>query len=423
MQTFLIEGGHPLQGEVTISGNKNAALPIIAATVLTDEPCTLNNLPAIRDVEVMLQLLQSLGKTVERKGRNEVRISGDIDKTTLDEQLAGQLRASILFLGPLLARAGEATLPPPGGCVIGRRGLETHFEALQSLGALFEPLESGFRAEAAERRRGGTIFLVEPSVTATENALLLAAAIPEKTVIENAACEPHVVDLARVLTKMGASVTGAGTNRIEIRGASPLCGFSHEIVADHIEAATFAIAAACLHSEITIHRAEAVHLRMPAYYWRQMGMAFRFEGERVLHIQPGRLHAPERKVQVAPWPGLPTDLLSPMIVLATQCRGTTLCHDWMFESRMYFVDKLISMGANITVCDPHRVLVSGPTLLRGQTLSSPDIRAGIALLIAALAARGRSEIRHAELIDRGYERIDERLRRLGAQIERKTARP
>ncbi len=422
MQTFIIEGGHPLQGEVTVAGNKNAALPIIAATVLTDEPCILTNLPAIRDVEVMLQLLQSLGKTVERLDRNAVRIHGDIRTTSLDESLAGQLRASILFLGALLARAGEATLPPPGGCVIGRRGLETHFEALQPLGAVFESLESGFRA-TLPRPTAGDLFLVEPSVTATENALLLAAAIPGKTVIENAACEPHVVDLAQVLVKMGARLTGAGTNRIEIEGSAHLGGFEHDIVADHIEAATFAIAAACLQSEIVIHRAESAHLRMPAYYWQQMGMDFRFEPGRVLHIRPARLRAPARKIQVAPWPGFPTDLLSPMIVLATQAEGTTLCHDWMFESRMYFVDKLIAMGANITVCDPHRVLVSGPTLLRGQTLSSPDIRAGIALLIAALRARGRSEIRHAELIDRGYEAIDERLRRLGSRIERQAAQP
>ncbi len=417
MSKFLIEGKNPLAGEIRVAGNKNAALPIIAATVLTDEECVLENLPWIRDVEAMLALLQDLGKTVEHVAPGVVRIRGAITKFAPGQTLVRKLRASILYLGALLARTGEAEIVPPGGCVIGRRGLEGHFEALAALGARIEIRAHDYRAQLLAPH-AAKIFLHEPSVTVTENALLLAAAIAGESVIANAACEPHVTDLAQVLIKMGATIHGAGSNQLNIIGAQKLCGFTHRVMPDHIEAGTFAIAAACTHGHVLIHEAQQEHLQMTALYMQRFGMRFEFKDEQTLEVLPSELHAPATKVQVGIWPGFPTDLMSPLIVLATQAQGTTLCHDWMYESRMFFVDKLIAMGARITLCDPHRVLVSGPTALRGQELSSPDIRAGIALVIAALAARGRSAIERAELVDRGYEDIVARLGRLGAKIMR-----
>jgi UDP-N-acetylglucosamine 1-carboxyvinyltransferase len=418
MSHFIIAGGAPLSGEVTIAGNKNAALPIIAATVLTDSECVIENMPDIRDVDAMLEILADLGKSVERKTQRTVRISGAIDKSQPDEALVSKLRASILYLGALLARVGEAELAPPGGCVIGRRGVESHFEALVALGAKIESDPEQYAAKMV-KVHPAHIFLSEPSVTATENAMLLAAAIPGETVIENAACEPHVGDLGEVLEKMGAQVKGIGTNRLSIHGATKLAGFTHRIVPDHIEAGTFAIAAACTKGELVIRDVRPDHLHMAKYSLRQTGIELDYFEPATMAVKLTRLKAPARKIQVGTWPGFPTDLMSPMIVLATQTEGTTLCHDWMYESRMFFIDKLIAMGAQITLCDPHRVLVSGPTPLRGQRLSSPDIRAGIALVIAALAAKGTSTIGNAELIDRGYENIVERLSALGARIERK----
>lgn len=417
MSKFLIEGKIPLAGEIRVAGNKNAALPIIAATVLTEQECVLENLPAIRDVEVMFSLLQDLGKSVERLGPGAVRVRGEITKFIPNPGLVRQLRASILYMGALLARAGEAELVPPGGCVIGRRGIEGHFEALSALGARFEVREHDYRAQLSSPRPA-KIFLTEPSVTVTENAMLLAAAIPGETVIANAACEPHVTDLAQVLVKMGASIQGAGSNHLIINGAKTPRGFTHRIMPDHIEAGTFAIAAACTRGHVIIHDARQEHLQMTTLYLQRLGMNLSFKDEKTLEALPSELYAPSAKMQVGIWPGFPTDLMSPLIVLATQAHGTTLCHDWMYESLMFFVDKLIAMGARITLCDPHRVLVSGPAALRGQELSSPDIRAGIALVIAALAARDRSVIDRAELVDRGYEDIVSRLGNLGAKITR-----
>lgn len=417
MSNFIIEGGAPLSGEVTIAGNKNAALPIIAATVLTDQECVLENVPDIRDVDAMLNILADLGKSVERKTQSTVRISGDINKFQPDEALVSKLRASILYLGALLARFGEAKLAPPGGCVIGRRGVGSHFEALSALGAKIESDTDQYAAKMI-KKHPARIFLSEPSVTATENALLLAAAIAGETVIENAASEPHVGDLGEVLIKMGAQVKGLGTNRLSIHGGTKLAGFNHRIVPDHIEAGTFAIAAACTKGELVIRDVRPDHLHMTKFYLGQTGIELDCFDPAAMAVKFSQLKAPARKIQVGTWPGFPTDLMSPMIVLATQTEGTTLCHDWMYESRMFFIDKLIAMGAQITLCDPHRVLVSGPTPLRGQRLSSPDIRAGIALVIAALAAKGTSTIGNAELVDRGYENIVERLKKLGAKIER-----
>ena len=418
MAKFIIEGGKKLEGEITISGNKNAALPILAATILTDEECIIENLPAIKDVDTMLALLRDVGKTVNQLHGNHVSIKGAITKSTPDRALVDKMRASILLLGPLLARSGEATLGPPGGCVIGRRAVGTHFDALSALGASIMTDGGNYEAKI-ENPKPAEIFLDEVSVTATENVLLLAASIPGETSIDNAACEPHVGDLAEVLKKMGASVHGADSNSMSISGSKNLHGFTHRIVPDHIEVGTLMIAGACTQGRLIIRDVRPAHLRMMMIYFERMNMKFKFIDGTTLELLPAELISPSRKFQTRPWPGFPTDLMSPLIVLATQAQGITLCHDWMFESRMFFVDKLIAMGANVTLCDPHRVLVYGPTQLRGQKLSSPDLRAGAALVVAALAARGVSTIENAELIDRGYEDLIPRLQKVGAKIERR----
>ncbi len=417
MSKFLITGGKKLAGDFFVAGNKNAALPILAATVLTDEPCLICNVPQITDVATMLALLQDLGKTVEPVGSNEVRIAGAVTKSVLDNALVQKLRASILFLGPLLAKTGAATLAPPGGCVIGRRAVGTHFEALTALGAHIIGTEEYYEA-TLKNSRANAIFLDEVSVTATENAMMCAAAIAGETVIENAACEPHVADLAVVLEKMGAEILGEGSNRLVIHGRRNLRGFEHRLAPDYVEAGTMIIASACTRGHVFIYEAQPTHLRPMLIYLERLGVQAKFCEASTLEVFPSPLNAASLKIQTRPWPGFPTDLMSPLIVLATQAQGMALCHDWMYESRMFFVDKLIAMGANITQCDPHRVIVIGPTQLRAQTLSSPDIRAGIALVIAALCASGTSTIDNVELIDRGYEDIVARLKKLGAEIAR-----
>jgi UDP-N-acetylglucosamine 1-carboxyvinyltransferase len=417
MAKFIIEGKHHLQGEITVAGNKNAALPIIAATVLTDELCIIENLPEISDVKIMLDILKHLEKKVILEGSHLCKISGTINQSKIEAGFASFLRASVLYLSVLLARAGEINLAPPGGCVIGRRNIDQHLDVIKRLGAEVEIHEQGYFA-VLKKSKPANIFLKEASVTATENAMLLAAAIPGITVIDNAACEPHIVDLSVVLQKMGVKINGAGTNRVQIEGKTKLSGFQHRIIPDHIEAGTLTIAAACTRSEIVIHDAYQNHFYMIEYYLKNMGVNLKFLDEKTLRVRPAKLTASIKKIQAGLWPSFPTDLMSPMIVLATQAHGTILCHDWLYESRMFFVDKLIVMGAQIIQCDPHRVIVTGPTELRGQELSSPDIRAGIALVIAALSATGSSIIDRADLIDRGYEDIAKRLSGLGAKIKR-----
>ncbi len=417
MAKFIINGETSLKGEITTAGNKNAALPIIAATLLTEEKCILKNIPEIADVHVMFQLLQSLGKTVTQLQPNIYQIEGRINSTKIPFELGSRLRASILLLGGLLPTTGEIFLPPPGGCVIGKRKLDAHLDLVKAFGAQFMSDGSFFQFQL-KQPVASHILLKEASVTATANALLIAAAIPGKTIIENAASEPHIVDLCHVLQKMGAQIEGVKSNLLTLIGAKKLAGFEHEIVPDHIEAATWAITAACLQSELIIHQAWQEHLQMITYHLKQMNVNLQFLDPFTLKISPSKLISKAGKVQVGLWPGFPTDLMSPMIVLASQAQGMTLCHDWMYESRMFFIDKLSVMGAQVVLCDPHRVIVHGPSKLKGQELSSPDIRAGIALVIAAMAASGKSEIDRIELIDRGFEKVDERLRAIGADIKR-----
>jgi UDP-N-acetylglucosamine 1-carboxyvinyltransferase len=417
MSKFIINGQQKLSGEITVAGNKNASLPIIAATILTDEECILENVPDISDVHAMLDIVRDLGKKITKLSENSYAIAGPVSKSAPDTELVQKLRASILFFGALIGKTGQAQIAPPGGCVIGRRQISPHFEALSDMGVSIKIDDDYFGK--IKQFNDSHIFLREASVTATENALLVAASSTKTTVIENAACEPHVADMAVVLQKMGAQIKGIGSNKMEIVGSKLLKGFRHAVSSDFIESGTFAILAAATQSSLVIKGIEQSHMNMTGYFLQKMGVGIKYsDNGKSMQIIPGKLTSPGRKIQVGLWPGFPTDLMSPMIVIATQAEGTTLCHDWMFESRMFFVDKLISMGANITLCDPHRVLVTGPGKLKSQTLSSPDIRAGIALVIAALIAEGESTIGNAELVDRGYQRIVKRLTDIGAVIKR-----
>jgi UDP-N-acetylglucosamine 1-carboxyvinyltransferase len=420
---FLVQGGRQLRGTVRPAGNKNAALPILAATVLADGPVELDNIPRIRDVETMLALLVDLGATAEWTGPNAVRVDArGVKPKPLDPALCAKIRASILLAGPLLARFGSVTLPPPGGDVIGRRRVDTHFLALEHLGA---SVMVGDRYELeAKTLKGDDIFLDEPSVTGTENALMAAVMARGRTVLRNAACEPHVQDLARALVAMGAEITGIGSNIYIVEGGRPLVGTKYTIGPDHIEIGSFIGLAAVTNGDVTIEPVRSEDLRSTILGFERLGIRPRIEGAR-LSVSPGQErrirpdlggHVP--KLEDGPWPAFPADVMSTTIVTATQCSGMLLVFEKMFESRLFFVDKLIGMGARIVLCDPHRAVISGPSALKGGTVESPDIRAGMAMLLAALAAEGPSTIHNVGQIERGYERIDERLRALGAEIER-----
>jgi UDP-N-acetylglucosamine 1-carboxyvinyltransferase len=405
------------------AGNKNAALPALTATLLADGPVTLNNVPRIRDVETMIALLVDLGAQVDWHGTNTLRVDARAARPkALDPALCARIRASILLAGPLLGRFGSVTLPPPGGDVIGRRRVDTHFLALEQLGAELTVGES-YKIEG-KRLTGAEIFLDEPSVTGTENALLAAVMAHGRTVLRNAAAEPHVQDVARLLTAMGASIEGIGTNVYTIEGGRPLGGCEFTIGPDHIEIASFIGLAAVTDGAITIEGVRSDDLRSTLLGFERLGVRPRVDGQRLVvdsgqerRIRPDLGgHVP--KVEDGPWPAFPADAMSIAVVTATQCEGMVLIFEKMFESRLFFVDKLIGMGARIVLCDPHRLVVSGPSQLRGGTVESPDIRAGMAMLLAALAAEGTSTIHNVGQIERGYEQIDSRLRALGAEIER-----
>jgi UDP-N-acetylglucosamine 1-carboxyvinyltransferase len=429
MEKLVIEGGVPLSGTIVPAGNKNAALPLLACTLLTDEQVRLDNVPRIRDVEAMLALLADLGASIEWHGENTVAISGgSVHKTDVDPALAERIRASVLVGGPLLARHGKALLPPPGGDVIGRRRLDPHLDAFRALGADIDNDGRDLRLTAPD---GGLqacdFFMDEPSVMATENALMAAAVIPGTTTIRNAASEPHVQDLARMLNKMGAAIEGIGSNVMHVHGRETLGGCEHTVSPDHIEIASFMALAGVTGGELRIQGCVADDLRMIRLAFQRLGLRSEMTDGEVL-VPGGQKLVVERdagdyqsKIEDGPWPAFPADLTSIAVALATQSDGSVLIFEKMFENRLFFVDKLISMGAEITICDPHRAIVIGPRRLRGQRLSSPDIRAGMAMLIAALCAQGTSEIHNVREIDRGYERIDERLRGLGARIERVAA--
>ena len=421
MNQYFIEGGHPLSGTIRASGNKNAALPCIAAALLTSEPVILRNIPDIEDVQVMLEIYRSLGGEVSSPEPNTRRLcTGNIASSEIPPDLAHKIRASILFTGPLLARTGRAVLPPPGGDVIGRRRLDTHFLALTELGAQVEV--NGAFIFNAPKLTGADIFLDEASVTATENAVMAAVFAEGETILTNAASEPHVQDLCRMLSSMGASIAGIGSNTLTIRGVKKLLGCDFEIGADFMEVGSFIGLAAATRGELYIEGSKPKDIRPAKIAFGKLGITWEHEGD-TLHVPASQamevncdLGGMIPKIDDAPWPGFPPDLTSIVTVVATQVKGTVLVHEKMFESRMFFVDKLIAMGAQIVLCDPHRAVVSGPTRLTGTELQSPDIRAGMAMVIAAMCAEGKSRINNVYQIERGYENMAARLSSLGGKI-------
>jgi UDP-N-acetylglucosamine 1-carboxyvinyltransferase len=425
MEKFVIEGGFPLSGTIAPVGNKNAALPALAASLLTEEEVVLRNIPRIRDVEAMIDLLRGLGVVVEWRDENVVSLcASDVQPDGgLDPELCDRIRASFLIAGPLLARFGRVHMPPPGGDVIGRRRLDPHLDAFRALGARVA-FDRWFDVNAPTGLRACDFFMDEPSVMGTENALMAAALTPGSTVIHNAASEPHVQDVARLLLQMGARIEGIGSNVIVVHGRDQLGGADYTIGPDYIEIGSFIALAAVTGGELRIKDAVAADLRMTCLAFERLGCRVEFDGTDV--IVPPEQHLRVRddegdaisKIEDGPWPAFPADLTSIALALATQSEGMVLIFEKMFENRLFFVDKLVSMGARVILCDPHRAVVSGPSRLHGERVESPDIRAGMAMLIAALCAKGESEIGNIRQIDRGYERIDERLRALGARIER-----
>lgn len=425
MPAFLIEGGYPLKGEVTPSGNKNAALPLLAACLLTDEPVVLHNVPQIGDMHVMRQLLESMGVKIDDLNPHTWRVHAqDIRDCDLDPDLARQIRASILIAGPMLGRMGGVDLPPPGGDVIGRRRVDTHIMALKRLGAEVKYGEKEFSIRAPQGLSGTKILLDEASVTATENAIMAAVLAPSESMILNAASEPHVQELCIFLNRLGANIENIGSNALKISGVEKLHGGEHTIGPDYLEVMSLIGAAVITGGEITIRDAAPDYLAMARLVFNKLGVNWEVDGHDIFVPADQKMKVEfdigERipQISVMPWPAFPTDLMSIAIVVATQCSGTVLFHDWMYETRMFFIDKLVSMGANIILCDPHRSIVQGPSQLFGEPLESPDIRAGLALTLAALTAEGTSRIRNIGQIDRGYERIDEKLQSLGAHIQR-----
>ncbi len=424
MEKFVIEGGYPLSGTIVPAGNKNAALPALAACLLTSDEVVLRNIPRIRDVDAMVELLSALGARVEWLEENAVLVcAADVAGGEVDEGIADRIRASFLLAGPLLARFRRADMPPPGGDVIGRRRLDPHLDAFRALGATIEA-DRFYRLTAPAGLRACDFFMDEPSVMATENALMAAALTPGSTVIHNAASEPHVQDLARLLLQMGARIEGIGSNVMVVHGSEELGGADYTIGPDYIEVASFAALAAVTGGELRVKDAGKDDLRMTKLVFARLGCQLEFDGEDLVVPADQRLQIQDdhgdavSKIEDGPWPAFPADLTSIALALATQADGMVLIFEKMFENRLFFVDKLVSMGARVLLCDPHRAVVSGPSRLHGERMESPDIRAGMAMLIAALCAEGTSEIGNIRQIDRGYERIDERLRSLGAHIER-----
>lgn len=423
MEKFVIEGGIPLHGEVTPAGNKNAALPILAACLLTNEKVTLRNLPDIQDVQTMRMLLESLGVSINCIDPHTWEIQAkQIHPADLDLDLCCNIRASILLAGPMVARMGKLRLPPPGGDVIGRRRVDTHILALQKLGVDIK--YNRYFSFSAKSLHGADILLDEASVTATENAIMAAVLAEGNTILRNAASEPHIQDLCKFLNKLGAQIENIGSNTLKITGVTDLHGGEFEIGPDYLEVVSFIGAAAVTKGSIRIRNAGVEYLDMVRLVFKRLGVEWKVEGDDILVPKTQRLEIetdlgeaiPE--IKVMPWPSFPTDLMSIAIVIATQSKGTVLFHDWMYPSRMFFTDKLVAMGAHIVLCDPHRCIVQGPSTLYGEKMEGPDIRAGMALLIATLAAEGCSTIRNVAQIDRGYERIDEKLAKLDAKIVR-----
>ncbi len=427
MSKFVITGGEPLRGTVTASGNKNAALKLLPACLLTDQPVTLHNIPNIQDVQNTLLILRDLGADVAKLGPGSWRVHAkNIRKRELDSMLASRTRASFVFAGPMLARMGGITLPIPGGDVIGGRPLDTHVQALRALGTQIEVEHGLFTMQVDNLRGAGYLLLAEASVTATENAVMAAVLADGDTIIDNAASEPHVRDLCRFLNQLGANIEGIGTNRLMIHGVESLSGGEFTIGSDFMEVGSFIGAAAITGGEVRIKNADPQNLGMVRLVYEKLGVHWLDDGNDII-VPPGQplriesaLGGRVPEIKPMPWPGFPPDLMSIAVVVATQATGSILLHDWMYESRFFFVDNLVFMGARIVLCDPHRVLVQGPSKLYASPhgVPSPDIRAGMAMVLAALCAEGASVIHNIQQIDRGYEQIENKLHALGARIER-----
>ena len=423
MEKFYIEGGFPLRGEITPGGNKNAALPLMAACLLTSEPVILRNVPDIQDVHTMRKLFMSLGVLFTEIDDHTWKIQAkELRPAELDPELCRKIRASILLAGPMVARLGHLELPPPGGDVIGRRRVDTHLLALEKLGTQIN-YDRMFKFKAS-KLIGADILLDEASVTATENAIMACVLAEGVSTLRNAASEPHVQELCHLLVAMGAKIENIGSNTLIINGVSSLHSAEFSIGPDYLEVVSFIGAAAVTHGEITIRNAGNQYLDMIKLVFGKLGVTWEERGDDLfvpsnqkLEIEPD-LGGAIPTIHVMTWPSFPTDLMSIAIVVATQSRGTTLFHDWMYPSRMFFTDKLLSMGAQIVLCDPHRCIVQGPNQLTGEKMESPDIRAGMALVLAALSAKGKSTIRNINQIDRGYEKVEKKLLKLGARIER-----
>lgn len=426
MEKFLIEGGHRLEGRVRPSGSKNEVLPVLAATLVSDQTITLENVPRIADVLVMIEILQALGARAEWVGANTLEVNaGGVTTTVMPADLCRRLRASILLAGPMLGRFGAVQLPPPGGDVIGRRRLDTHFLGFQALGARVEM--NGDFTIRAEKLTGADFFLDEPSVTGSENIIMAAVLAEGRTVLSNVACEPHVQGLCHMLNGLGANISGIGTNCLTIEGVSSLSGGTHRIGTDYLEVGSFMGLAAMTGSPLTIEAVQPKDMRMINLVFRKLGVDFEM-GADTITVPGGQRPKIQMdmgnqvpKIDDAPWPAFPTDMMSVAITTATQCEGMVMFFEKMFDGRMFFTDSLVGMGARIILCDPHRVVVSGRSALVGSTVSSPDVRAGMAMLLAALTAKGTSTIYNIRHIDRGYERIEEKLQALGARIERQPA--
>lgn len=417
MEVFEIEGGKKLKGEITVSGSKNATTPILAATLLTRETCVLSNIPRIEDVFRMLEILESMGAVVEWRGKHTVAVTArDIDPKKMDTELVKQLRSSILLWGPLSARFDQFSFYRPGGCLIGARPVDTHLDALQKMGVKIKAEKKGYVVDASKRKKA-TVVLREFSVTGTENALMLAASLPGKTVIKIAAAEPHVEDLGNFLIAMGAKISGLGTNTIEVEGKRSLKGAKHSVIPDANEAATFLILGAATGSEITVKNAREEHLDLVLEKLREFGVSFRVKKNDITVVPTKKLRA-VTKLDTRVYPGIPTDVQAPFGVLATQAEGETFVFDTLFEGRFNYVSEIKKMGGEIKILNPHQVLISGKTPLKGTVIKSYDLRAGAALIIAALTASGTTVIEEIYQVDRGYERIEERLQKIGANIKR-----
>lgn len=417
LTSLVVEGGHRLEGRIDVEGNKNAALPLLAACLLTDRACVLTNVPRIKDVQVMADLLRGLGAVIEGEGTTTLRVDcAEVTGDVPDRDLVGRLRGSVLVCGPLLARRGRVRLAPPGGDFPARRTLSAHLQALEAMGGRRLPDRGGdFVLEAPDGLRPASVYLVEASVTGTETALLAAAAAPGVSEIRHAACEPHVAELCRFLNRMGAEVEGTGTSTLRVAGGGGLAGVAHRLGGDYIEAGSWAVAAAVTGGEIDVHGAAAGDLEPITSVLKRMAIDCEVDDDR-LRVRPSRPEA-VRQITTAPWPGFPSDMVSLICVLATQARGATLIHDWMYELRLFALEQLSGMSANLFLCDPHRMIVNGPAALTGRTLDSRDLRSGMALIAAALAADGTSRIHPLETVERGYAQLVERLLALGARID------